>query len=232
VHQLLIDFKKAYDSFRREVLCNILIEFGFSMKVVRLIKMCLNERYNRVWVGKHLSDMFLAKNDLKQEDALSPLLFRFAFECAVRRVQVNQEALNLNGTHQSIVYADDANMLGRSIHAINTAVLVVASQDIGLEVNAEKTKCIVMSRDQNAEQNHSIKIDNESFERVEQFRYLGTTHLNQNSIQEETESRLKSWIACCHVVQSLLSSSVLSKIIKIKIHRVRKRLYPFFYFFF
>jgi len=59
VHQLLIDLKKGYDSFRREVLCNILIDFGFSLKLVRLIKMCLNERYNRAWVGKHLSDMFL-----------------------------------------------------------------------------------------------------------------------------------------------------------------------------
>jgi hypothetical protein len=98
--------------------------------------------------------------------------------------RVNQEGLKLNGTYQPLVYARDANKLGRSIHTIkkNTAVLVVASQAIGLEVNAEKTKCMVTSRDKNAEQNHNIKIDNESFERVEQFRYLGTTHLNQNSI--------------------------------------------------
>jgi hypothetical protein len=213
VHQILIDFKKAYDSFRKEVLCNILIEFGFSMKLVRLIKMCVNERYNRVCVGKHLSDMFIVKNGLTQEDALSLLLSKFAFEYAIRRVQVNQGGLKLNGTHQPLVYADDANILGRSIHAIkkNTAVIVVASKEIGLEVNAEKTKCTVMSGDQNAEKNHNINTDNESFERVEQFRYLGTAHLNQNSIQEETESRLKSWIACCQVVQSLLSSSLLSK---------------------
>ena len=137
-------------------------------------------------------------------------------------MQVNREGLKLNVTHQPLVYADDANMLGRSIHAVkkNTAVLLVASQEIGLEVNAEKTKCMVMSRDQNAEQNHNIKIDNESFERVEQFRYLGTTHLNQNSIQKENECRLKSWIACSHMVQSLLSSSSLSKNIKIKYTKV------------
>jgi hypothetical protein len=55
-----IDFKKAYDSFRREVLYNILIEFGVLMKLVRLIKMCLNETYSRVRVGRHLSDMFLS----------------------------------------------------------------------------------------------------------------------------------------------------------------------------
>jgi len=69
--------------------------------------------------------------------------------------------------------------------------LIVASKEIGLEVNADKSKYMVMSRDQNAGQSHSMKIDNSSFERVEEFKYLGTTLTNQNSIQEEIESRLK-----------------------------------------
>jgi len=66
VNQLFIDFKKPYDSFRREVLYNILIEFGIPMKLVRLIKMYLNETYSRVRVVKHLSDMFPIRNGLKQ----------------------------------------------------------------------------------------------------------------------------------------------------------------------
>ena len=74
MHQLFTDFKKTYDSVRREVLYNILIEFGIPMKWVRLIKMCLNETYNTVWVGKPLSNMFPIRNGLKQGDALSPLL--------------------------------------------------------------------------------------------------------------------------------------------------------------
>jgi hypothetical protein len=57
-HQLVIELKKAYDSVRREVLYNILIEFGVSMKLVRLIRMCLNEIYSKVNIGKHLSDSF------------------------------------------------------------------------------------------------------------------------------------------------------------------------------
>ena len=69
MHQLIIDFKKAYDPVGREVLYNILIEFGIPIKLVRLIKMCLNETYSRVWVGKHLSDMFPSKNGLIQGDA-------------------------------------------------------------------------------------------------------------------------------------------------------------------
>jgi hypothetical protein len=78
VHQLFLDFKKAYDSVWREVLYNIFNEFGILLKMVRLIKMCLSETYSRVWVGKHLSDMFSFKNGLKQGDALSPLLLNFA----------------------------------------------------------------------------------------------------------------------------------------------------------
>jgi len=74
VHQLFVDFKKAYDSVRREVLYNILIESLSPMKHVSLIKMCLYETYSRVQVGQRLCDVFPIKNGSKQGDAFSPLL--------------------------------------------------------------------------------------------------------------------------------------------------------------
>jgi hypothetical protein len=80
VHQLFVDFKEAFDSIRREVLYNILIEFGVPMKLVRLIKMCLNETYSKVRIGKYLSDTFPIQNGLKHGYALSPLLFNFALD--------------------------------------------------------------------------------------------------------------------------------------------------------
>jgi len=76
----------------------------------------------------------------------------------------------------------------------------VVSMENALEVNADKIKYMVMSRDQDAGRSHSMKIDNSSFERVEEFKYLGTALTNQNSIQEEIKSRLKSGNACYHSV--------------------------------
>jgi hypothetical protein len=76
------------------------------MKLVRLIK---------IKIGKHLSDSFPIQNGLKQGDALSPLPFNFALEYAVGKVQENQVALKLNGTHQLLAYADDTNLLGDDI---------------------------------------------------------------------------------------------------------------------
>ena len=85
-------------------------------------------------------------------------------------------------------------------------------------VSADKTKYMVMSRDQNAGRSHSVRIDNSTLERVEEFKYLGTTLTDQNSIPEEIKSRLRSGNACYQSVQNLLSSTLLSKNLKIRIY--------------
>jgi hypothetical protein len=129
--------------------------------------------------------------------------------------------LKLNGTHQLLAYADDVNLLGDDIDTINrnTETLNDASKEIGLEVNVEKTKYMLVSRDQNAGQTQDMQIGNRSFENVSQFKYLGTTVTNQNLIQEEIKRRLNSANACYHSVQNLLSSRLLSKNVKVRIYK-------------
>jgi hypothetical protein len=103
--------------------------------------------------------------------------------------------LKLNWTHQLLAYTDDVNVLGDNIDTIkeNTEILIYASKEVGLEINVDKTKYMLLSRHQNVVQNRDIKIANRLFENVSQLKCLGTTVTNRNLIQKR---RLNSGNAC------------------------------------
>jgi hypothetical protein len=119
--------------------------------------MCLNETCRKIRVGERSSDIFPIQNGLKQEDALLQMLFNFALEYAIMKVQEDQGGLKLSRTYQLPVYADDINFLGDSINTVkqNTEILLQASRDVGLEINAEKTSCLTTSLYPTSECNNS-----------------------------------------------------------------------------
>ncbi|KAJ4451668.1 hypothetical protein ANN_03138 [Periplaneta americana] len=142
-------------------------------------------------------------------------------EYAIRKVQDNRQDLELNGLHQLLVYADDVNMLGENPQTIreNTEILPEANNAVGLEVNPEKTKYMIMFRDQNIVRNGNIKIGDLSFEEVEKFKYLGAIVTNINDTGEEIKRRINMGNASYYSVERLLSSSLLSKNLKVRIYK-------------
>ncbi|KAJ4428775.1 hypothetical protein ANN_25768 [Periplaneta americana] len=127
-----------------------------------------------------------------------------------------KQGLELNGLHQLPVYADDVNMLGENPQTIRENA---DSKAIDLEVNPEKTKYMIMSHDQNIVRNRNIKIGDLSFEEVEKFKYLGATVTNINDSSEEIQRRINMGNACYYSAEKLLSSSLQSKNLKIRIYK-------------
>jgi hypothetical protein len=122
-----------------------------------------------------MSDFYrlrLQSDSIQNGDALSPLLFNFALEYTIRKVQESQVGLKLNGSHQLLVYANDSNLLSDNTDTMKKNTELDVRKEVGLEVNTKKTKYMLLSGRQNEGQNHDIKIGNRCFENVADFWYV------------------------------------------------------------
>ena len=172
--------------------------FGVPKKLVRLIRVCLNGSRGRVRVGGNATEPFEIRDGLKQGDGLSTTLFNLTLEYVVRKLQSGDPGVTLNGTTQILGYADDLDLLGDSREAvqINTRILLDAAKETGLEINEEKTKYMVMDRLGTSQEMGDLQVGRHTFEKVSEFRYLGTTVNDKNEIGTEINKRIHSGNAC------------------------------------
>jgi len=178
VHMLFVDFKKAYDSIHRESLINVLKEFEMPQKLINLIKMNIDYTDIKVKVGHSISNAVQVATGLRQDDALSPILFNIALEKVIREIGMDQEGVKIGEANIGLLtYVDDLVLLVENKDQLKrqSKKLIENAKRIGLEINTEKTEYIVVQRKVPFNnQNSRLKVEDHTFKRTQQFKYLGT----------------------------------------------------------
>ena len=169
-----MDFYKVHD-YKKTILVRYSNKI-WCTKEVRLITTCLDGTQSKAGIGNYLSSSSPIENGLKQGDTLLPLLFNFALEYTIRKVQETNLGLDMNGIHQVLAYADDVNLIGDDIRTLerNADVLLNACKDVDLAVNIGKTKYMEIGRHRGVIANAHIKIGSNSYEKAKTFKYLGS----------------------------------------------------------
>ena len=218
VHNLFVDFKKAYDSIHRKGLFTIMSEFGIPKKLVRMAAVCLEGARSRVSVGGQHSDAFAVNSGLRQGDGLSPLLFNLVLEWVVRAIENIPGGVNFGGPIKNLGYADDLDLMGESREEVRRfcSQLLVTARRVGLEVNAEKTEYLVLSRLRRDDA--PLEVDGLRFNNVTEFRYLGSTVTHVNDMTYEVNARIQSGDRCLHSLTPLFRSKSLSRRSKLSIY--------------
>jgi len=208
VHLCFVDFKQAYDSIIRRKLWEALEEFGIPTKL--LIKECNTETKCRVKFANTLSESFEVRAGLRQGDALSPILFNLALEKVIRSLPARQN-MEILEQNTILAYADDIVIIGSSRIDVETrtADLIKAAEPIGLKVNQEKTKYLVVSREERALDD--MLVDGYVFQQVTDFKYLGTNINNRNNMHNEIKLRIASGNKGYYALAKLFKSKLLSR---------------------
>lgn len=222
-YHMFVDFKAAYDSVIRANLYATLYEFGIPDKLVRLIKMTMQNIVCHVKIKCDTSRPFEPKNGLRQGDALACLLFNLALEKVVRDSNINASGNLYTKSVQLLAYADDVDIAARSIPDMREAFIKMesAAANMGLIVNKEKTKIMASypqkGRAPNVSQN--LTINDSNYEVVDSFQYLGSTVNRFNTVSEEIQRRILAANKCFYGLKKHFRSSLLSRTTKVRLYR-------------
>lgn len=222
-HHLFIDFKAAYDSVLRGKLWEIMVNFSFPVKLIRLTKLTLTNVVSKVRIRNQLSDSFVTGEGLRQGDPLATLLFNIALESAIRRTQVPTNGTIFQKSVQFLAYADDIDIVGRNLTSVKDAFqeLQDGAKEIGLVINSEKTKYMVASSSQRTAEH--FQLGDNTFERVNNFTYLGSEVNRENEIGQEVRRRITQGNKCFYSLQKCFRSKQLRTALKCSLYKTLVR---------
>jgi RNAse (barnase) inhibitor barstar len=222
VHLLFVDFKQAYDSVNRYRLWKAMTQLGIPTKLVRLVKACVQKSKCKVKFNGELSEDFSVETGLRQGDALSPTLFNIALESVVREVLDDVTGLRIGEGHQITLaaYADDIIIIGETEEDLKWSAekLISKGKEIGLQVNEEKTKYLIVSRREQVQ--NSLVVGGFTFERVSNFKYLGVDVNQQANSHEEIKRRITAGNKSYFALVPVFKSRLISKNTKIRLYKV------------
>lgn len=222
-NHLFIDFKSAYDTINREALWDIMAEFRFPHKLIRLLKATMEAVICCVKVQGALSATFESKIGLRQGDGLSTQLFNIALEGVIRRAKVEVLGSIFTKSVQLLGFADDVDIVGRNVRAVKDTYsrLEKEANKIGLRVNEDKTKFLMVSpspRTKAIVGNH-LQIGDKKFEVVEEFRYLGAIVNNKGNNSQEISSRIMAGQRAFYGLKRVLTSKNISRNAKVRMYK-------------
>jgi hypothetical protein len=167
-------------------------EPGIPRKTVNLVKMTLRKSKNKVQIGGTLSDGSETTSGFKQSDSLSTLLINLTLEKTIHNTRVNSRGSIFNKTRWYTAYADDFVIIGRSMQVINDVIQEMGelTNDIGLKINAGKTKYMNTTKyKQKNMQPENKNINNEEYQEVLEFKYLGSLIMYDNDYGKDVQAR-------------------------------------------
>ena len=185
LHMLFIDFKQAFDSIVKESLFMYMEQKGIPKKLVRLIKMTLINAKARVLVDGYCGEEFNLNRGVRQGDALSATLFNLTLHCVLESI-VDNGIITYKSKHLC-AYADDIVIMARNINELKEVFLklISAAQQLGLEINCQKTKYMIISAEERRRHRNNITVENMTFENVDSFVYLGSEINNRNKFSSD-----------------------------------------------
>lgn len=226
LHQLFIDFQQAYDSVIRDHVWTAMAECGIPKKIIKITKVCVEGSRCCVKIGNKMSETFMVDSGLRQGDSLSPILFNIVLDAAIKRANIDVEVFSNSGPNLLLAFADDIDLVSKT--TIKTKELFGKIEKetgrVGLRINEDKTKYMYNSRRQGRDRlGQNVTIDTYNFERVSEFKYLGTVITADNSMDKEMKARIQSGNRCYYALRELFQSRLLSRSSKLKLYHATIR---------